>query len=253
MLGFRPNAYTLSLVLSLCSGISSLGHGKQVHGYIIRLGYFQETSPNNALITLYAKCGVLDWSCRVFDRMVERDIISWNAIISAYAQHGGGNEAVCCFEALQGSIRIKPDKATFTAVLSACSRAGLVDDGMHIFISMVNEYKIEPGPDHISCVVDLLSRAGYLSEAEKLIDSKHLKADSSIWWALFSACASFGDLRLGRIVARFLLENEKDNPTVYVQLANIYAAAEQWEEAASVRELMEINGVVKQPGWSWIR
>lgn len=202
---------------------------------------------------MYAKGGVLDWSLRVFNEMIERDIVSWNALISAYAQHGKGKEAVRCFEAIQGPSGVKPDQATFTAVLSACSHAGLVDDGTRIFNSMVNNYGFMPGEDHFSCIVNLLGRAGYLDEAERLINIEHFEAHSSTWWTLFSACASHGNLRLGRIVARFLLEIEQNNPSIYVLLSNIYAAAGQWEEAANVRELMKRTGVMKQPGCSWIR
>ncbi|KAK9283543.1 hypothetical protein L1049_011790 [Liquidambar formosana] len=249
----RPNVYTLSIVLGICASISALKHGKQVHGYILRFGFSSETSLGNALVTMYAKGGVLDWSLRVFNKMIERDIVSWNALISAYAQHGKGKEAVHCFEVIQSSSGVKPDQATFTAVLSACSHAGLVDDGTWIFNSMVNNYGFMPGEDHFSCIVDLLGRAGYLDEAERLINIEHSEAHSSTWWTLFSACASHGNLRLGRIFARFLLEIEQNNPSIYVLLSNIYAAAGQWEEAANVRELMKRTGVMKQPGCSWIR
>ncbi|KAK2993712.1 hypothetical protein RJ640_003711 [Escallonia rubra] len=250
--GLRPNVYTLSTVLSICACISSLKHGKQVHGYILKFGYFHETSLGNALITLYAKCGVLDWSLRVFYMMTDKDNVSWNSMISAHAQHGQGKEAVHCFEAMQDACGVKPDTATFTAVLSACSHTGLVDDGTRIFNSMVNKYGFEPGVDHFSCLVDLLGRAGYLDAAEKLISDKNIHIGTNIWWTLFSSCAAHGNLKLGRIVAGVLLETEEHNPTVYVLLSNIYASAGQWEEAANLRELMKRHGVIKQPGFSWI-
>lgn len=247
-----PNVYSFSIVLSICASISSLEHGKQIHGYILKCGYFLQTSLGNALITLYAKCGDLDRSLKVFNMMNEKDNISWNSLISAYAQHGEGKEAAHCFEAMQDLSGIKPDKATFTAVLSACSHAGLIDDGTRIFNSMVNKYGFEPEVDHFSCIVDLLGRAGYLDVAERLITTKLIDIDSNIWWTLFSSCAAHGNLRLGRIIAKCLLKNEENNPTVYVLLSNIYANAGQWEEAANMRVLMKTYGVIKQPGCSWI-
>lgn len=249
----RPDVYTLSLILSICASISSLRHGKQVHGYIFAFGLFSETSLCNALMTMYAKCGVLDWSLRVFDTMGKRDIVSWNALISAHGQHGQGKDAVNCFEAMQDLSGVKPDHATFTAVLSACSHAGLVDDGTRIFNCMVKNYGLLPKVDHFSCIVDLLGRGGYLDEAERIIKSQHVKTrNSNIWWTLFSACAAHGNIRLGRIVAGLLLETEGSDPSIYVLLSNIYAAVGQWEESANVRELMQRNGVMKQPGYSWI-
>ncbi|XP_027364308.1 pentatricopeptide repeat-containing protein At3g49740 [Abrus precatorius] len=249
----KPNAYSLSLVLSICSSTSAMSHGKQVHGYILRRGFSSKVSLGNALVTMYAKCGSLDRALRVFKAMDERDTISWNAIISAYAQHGQGKEAVHCLEAMQISPGIKPDRATFTAVLSACSHAGLVDDGAHIFDTMVKVYGIVPSVDHFCCIVDLLGRSGYLDEAERLIKGGCFGTHSDICWSLFSACAAHGNLRLGRTVARLLLERDHNNPSVYVLLSNICAAAGQWEEAANLRDMMREFGTTKQPGCSWIR
>ncbi|KAH0673065.1 hypothetical protein KY284_024152 [Solanum tuberosum] len=247
-----PNPFTLSIILSVCASISALQQGKEIHTYILKSGFISEISLGNALITLYAKCGLLHWSLKVFQIMTQKDIVSWNSIITAYAQHGKGKEAVHCFEMMQELGGVKPDKTTFNAVLSACSHSGLIDKGIEVFTSMVHTYGIEPTADHFSCIVDLLGRAGYLDEAEKLVKDRHVDVDSTVWWTLFSSCAAYGNVRLGRIAAGFLLETEKNNPTVYVLLSNIYASAENWEDSANVRKLMNKCGVLKQPGSSWI-
>jgi pentatricopeptide repeat protein len=248
----KPNAYSLSLVLSICSFTSAMDHGKQVHGYILRHGFDSEVSLGNALVTMYSKCGSLDGSLSVFNAMTVRDIITWNAIISAYSQHGQGKEAMRCFEAIQISPGVKPDQATFTAVLSACSHSGLVDDAIHIFDFMVKNYGFVPSVDHLSCIVDLLGRSGYLDEAEKVITNGYFGAHSNMCWSLFSACAVHGNLRLGRKVARLILEREHNNPSVYVLLSNICAEAGQWEEAAKLRDMVNQSGATKRRGCSWI-
>ncbi|KAJ9170480.1 hypothetical protein P3X46_018585 [Hevea brasiliensis] len=249
---FRPNEYTLSIILSICASILALRQGKQVHGYIMRLGFSSKSSLGNALITMYAKCGLMHWSLRVFNAMTKRDLVSWNALISAYAQHGKGNEAVHWFEAMQDSCGVQPDEATFTIILSACSHAGLVDDGIRIFNSMVCNCGVVPGVGHFSCIVDLLGRAGHFDEVEMIMNNEHFEPHPNIWWTLLSACAAHGNLKLGRLVAGFLLETEQDNPSVYVLLSNMYAAAGQWEEAANVRYLMNNTRAMKQTGYSWI-
>lgn len=252
LLGLRPNHYTLSLVLSICASISNLLHGKQVHAYILKFGYLFHTLLGNALIALYSKCGALYWSVRVFHSMIEKDTVSWNSIISAYAQHGKGKEAILWFEAMQYSSAVRPDKATFTAVLSACSHSGLVADGIRIFTLMVKGYGIEPEIHHFSCIVDLLGRAGDLDIAERLIKGRGIDIDPSVWWTLFSSCAAHGHLQLGNIIAKFLLETGQDDPALYVLLSNLHANAGNWEESANLRELMKKYGVMKQPGSSWI-
>eukprot|EP00257_Ricinus_communis_P022102 XP_015581741.1 pentatricopeptide repeat-containing protein At3g49740 [Ricinus communis] len=249
---FKSNEYTLNIILSICASIPALGQGKQVHGYIMRSGFSSEVSLGNGLITFYAKCGLIDWSSRVFTALAKKDTVSWNALISAYAQHGKGNEAIYQFEAMQHSSEVQPDDATFKIVLSACSHAGLIDDGIRIFNSMVDKYGVVPGVDHFSCIVDLLGRAGYFDEVERLMNSEHFEAHPNIYWSLLSACAAHGNLKLGKLISEFLLETEQDNPSVYVHLSNMYAAAGQWEEAANTRKLIDSTRTVKQPGYSWI-
>ncbi|XP_047969368.1 pentatricopeptide repeat-containing protein At3g49740 [Salvia hispanica] len=252
-LGLKPNHYTLSLVLSICSSISDLLHGKEVHAYLLKLGYFVHTLLGNALIALYSKCGALNWSLKVFHSMTNRDAVSWNSVISAHALHGEGKEAIEWFEAMQCSSTVRPDKATFTAVLSACSHAGLVSDGIRIFNLMVKGYGIEPEMHHFSCVVDLLGRAGFLDVAERLIKDSGSDIDPSVWWTLLSSCAAYGHLHLGNIVGKFLLETgHDDDPSLYILLSNLHANAGKWEEAARFREEMKKYGVMKQPGRSWI-
>ncbi|KAI3669730.1 hypothetical protein L6452_41099 [Arctium lappa] len=250
-----PDVYTLNIVLSICTSILAFRNGKEIHGYILKSRYFHEPSLGNALIALYAKCGILDWSVKVFESMIYKDVVSWNSMISAYGNHGRGEDAVWCFEEMQKSrgVKVEPDHTTFTTALTACSHAGLVDHGVEIFNSMVNRYGLEPRIDHFSCIVDLLGRAGYLDAAENLIKSGGFNVHCSVWWNLFSSCAAHGDLRLGRIVAGFLLESEEDKSGVYVVLSNILANGGHWEEAADMRKMMKSYGVVKQPGYSWIR
>ncbi|KAK9117917.1 hypothetical protein Scep_016010 [Stephania cephalantha] len=250
--GFAPNEYTLSTVLSICAAIPALGSGKEVHGYILRIGFDSEVSLCNALITTYAKCGNLKYSSKVFDGMTRRDVVTWNSMIAAYSQHGEGKRAISCFKKMQELGVLKPDEATFTTVLSACSHAGLVDQGLEIFSSMVEDYGMEPRMDQYCCIIDLLGRAGRLTEAYRLINTMPFQADSSIWWVVLSACAAHGNVMLGTVAAKFLLDEEPNNSVIYVLLSNIYAAVGQWEDSASMRELMTKHGVMKQPGFSWI-
>ncbi|MQM15842.1 hypothetical protein Taro_048795 [Colocasia esculenta] len=246
-----PNSYTLNIVLGTCASTSALRFGKQVHAYILRSYLDSEISLANALITMYAKCGDVALSSRVFYRMPEKSIISWNAILAAYAQNGNGEQAISCFKKMQDS-GVTPDNVTFINVLSGCSHAGLVNEAHWIFSSMTEQYGIEPSVDHYSCVVDLLGRAGHLDEVESLIRSMPYKLESRIWWVLLSSCSTYGHVRLGKIASNFLLEKEPGNPAVYVLLSNTNAIAGKWEEACSMREQMRLYGVVKQPGHSWL-
>jgi pentatricopeptide repeat protein len=65
---------------------------------------------------MYAKCGSIDESRKVFDTMPDRDVVTWTAMISGYSQHGFGREAIHLFEKMQ-HMGMKPDYITFVGVI----------------------------------------------------------------------------------------------------------------------------------------
>ena len=97
---------------------------------------------------------------QVFNEMPERNLVTWNAMISGYAQQGDADMALALFEEMKSSKpEMVPSYVTLVSVLSACSRAGEVDRGMRIFESMNERYGIEAGAEHYACIVDLLGRS----------------------------------------------------------------------------------------------
>ncbi|CAA6675482.1 unnamed protein product [Spirodela intermedia] len=78
----RPNRATFAVILSSCSGKRLLHLGQQVHAASTRMTLHLDLFLASGLVDLYSKCGRLDTARRVFDRMMERDIVSWNSMIS---------------------------------------------------------------------------------------------------------------------------------------------------------------------------
>ena len=101
----------------------------------------------NALIDLYAKCGTIEDTYKVFDKIPRRDVVSWTAMIMGHAIHGRGKEALNLFEQMRLSGTV-PDRVIYVGVLSACGHAGLVDDGWHYFDQMSRLYHITPLREH---------------------------------------------------------------------------------------------------------
>ena len=55
-------------------------------------------SVSNSFVTMYSKCEILDDSHRLFYAIIDKDVVSWNAIIPSYAQHGCGKASQQLFE-----------------------------------------------------------------------------------------------------------------------------------------------------------
>ncbi|KAE9450584.1 hypothetical protein C3L33_17519, partial [Rhododendron williamsianum] len=151
--GFKPNLATLVTVLSACSHIASLEKGEQIHSYAKDEGFEFDISLSTALVDMYAKCGQLDKSRNFFDAMKEKDVISWNVMISGYGMHGDAESAIEIFKQMEQS-NVRPNELTFLAVLSACTHAGLVGEGKNFFDRM-RDYALSPNLKHYSCMVDL--------------------------------------------------------------------------------------------------
>ncbi|KAL0449843.1 UNVERIFIED_CONTAM: Pentatricopeptide repeat-containing protein [Sesamum latifolium] len=200
---------------------------------------------------MYMKCGSVEDGSRVFRNMIERDGVSFNAMIVGYAQNGQGTEALQLFKEMLDSGE-KPDHVTMIGVLCACSHAGLVEEGLQYFDSMSKRYGLKPQKDHYTCMVDLLGRAGRLVEAKNLILSMPIPPDSVVWGSLLAACKVHRDIDLGNFVAEKLLEIDPANSGPYVLLSNMYAELGRWRDVTRVRKLMKQRSVVKQPGCSWI-
>eukprot|EP01018_Ginkgo_biloba_P003034 Gb_26694 [translate_table: standard] len=249
--GIKLNQFTFSCVLSACVNIASLEQGKQVHACIIKNWFESDVLAMNALVDMYAKCGCIEGTRQVFERMSTRDVVSWTAMIAACAQHGCGEEALKRFEQMQ-SAGIKPNHITFVCVLSACSHTGLVDEGRRHFDAMTQIYSITPRAEHYACMVDLLARSGQVDKAEEFIHGMPFEPGASVWGALLGACRIHDKMEIGKRVAGYLSKLEPQNVGTLVLLSNIYAAAGRWDDVAKVRKLMKRRGINKDPGYSWI-
>ncbi|XP_057870386.2 pentatricopeptide repeat-containing protein At3g24000, mitochondrial [Cryptomeria japonica] len=249
--GMKPSPVTLTSILRAYASLSVLQQGLQLHSYISKSVFWLDVSVGNALVDMYAKCGSIEDARKVFEKMPNHDLVSWNTMIAGYGYHGHGEKAIQLFENMKVA-GLKPDHITFIGVLSACSRASLVDEGRRYFDSMSQDYDISPSMDHYTCMVNLFGRSGHFVEAEDFIKRMPVKPGVAVWQSLLASCRIHQNIELGKYTAKHALELDPQNDATHVLLANIYAAAGRWSDAADVRKLMDDKGLKKEPGQSWI-
>jgi pentatricopeptide repeat protein len=228
-----------------------LGFGRFIHSTIESLRFRITVLIGTALVDMYAKCGCIEESRALFDRMLEKDIWTWNVMICGLASHDRPKEAIALFHEF---IRegFSPINVTFVGVLNACSRAGFVNEGRHYFKLMVDDYGIPPEMEHHGCMVDLLTRAGLIDEAVRLIETMTVAPDPVMWATLLDACKIHGFVEMGEKIGNKLLKLDPTHDGHYVQLAGIYAKARKWEDVVRVRRLMVERVSNKVAGWSLI-
>ncbi|KAL6342015.1 hypothetical protein AAG906_038261 [Vitis piasezkii] len=245
------NTVTMVSALPACSKLAALRQGKEIHQFIIRCGLDTCNFILNSLIDMYGRCGSIQKSRRIFDLMPQRDLVSWNVMISVYGMHGFGMDAVNLFQHFR-TMGLKPNHITFTNLLSACSHSGLIEEGWKYFKMMKTEYAMDPAVEQYACMVDLLSRAGQFNETLEFIEKMPFEPNAAVWGSLLGACRIHCNPDLAEYAARYLFELEPQSSGNYVLMANIYSAAGRWEDAAKIRCLMKERGVTKPPGCSWI-
>ncbi|KAD7117539.1 hypothetical protein R6Q59_005846 [Mikania micrantha] len=247
----RPDQYTLVSILAACSSLASLTEGKQTHALVFKYRFNTNVSVGNALITMYSKCGnILDFES-IFEHICTPNIVSWNTIIAAFAQHGLYEKAVCYFKKIE-LHGIEPDGITFLSLLSACGHAGMVKESLYWFESMKTIYKAEPRYEHYACLIDILGRSGQVEKAYKMIQEMPFEADFGVWGALLAGCCFSLNIELAELAAQEIMKLDPKNSGAYVMLSNIYAASGLWRKVTKVRLLMKENDVKKQTAFSWM-
>ncbi|KAL8225003.1 hypothetical protein R6Q57_017560 [Mikania cordata] len=248
----KPDQITLISIVSACSHLGSLENGKWIAFYINKNKIKLSTPLGNALIDMFAKCGDIESSKSVFNRMTNKCIITWTTMVSSLAVHGMCKEALALFNKLcdQGT---KPDDVMFIAVLSACNHGGLVKEGKTIFNQMVHNFAIKPQIEHYGCMIDLLARSGDLDSAFRLTDNMDLEPNSVIWGTLLAACKLHGNSKLFERVTKKILDQEPSNPSYLTLVTNLSSSIGRWQDALSFRREMKQEGIEKVPGCSSIQ
>lgn len=262
--GLQSDHLGLSILLTACGRLASLQLGKQFHAFIVKRHFQHQNSQssllsiNNALASMYSKCGSISDATSVFVRMATRDVFSWTAVITGYAHHGMGYESLQLFKRMKAE-GIKPNSVTFLGVLTACAHAGLVEEGNHHFRSMNKDHGVMPRMEHYACMVDLFGRLGQFESAKEMVETgiSQLKLEQgaclSLWRVLLGACHAHKHLKLGVQTAMKILEAEPEDETAHILLSNLYAASGMWGDSVRVRRLMRGRGLKKQEiGCSWI-
>ncbi|KAG9449414.1 hypothetical protein H6P81_009379 [Aristolochia fimbriata] len=249
--GTKPDSATFAQLVSLSADQASLVQGKCLHAYILKMGFENHNTVGNALITMYAKCGSIGDSCGKFSDMVDRDSVTWNAIMSAHALHGQGKAALALFEEMEME-GFPVDEITLVITLQACCYSGLNEDGFRIYNTMERGYGIKPGLEHQACIVDLLGRIGRLSKAMQFVKESPFATSPLLWRTLVNACKVNRDLHIGSLASRHLLQLMPDDAASHVLVSNFYASMGLLEESAKVRMRMNEEQMRKEAGCSCI-
>ncbi|XP_020534348.1 putative pentatricopeptide repeat-containing protein At3g18840 isoform X2 [Jatropha curcas] len=256
--------FTLTTMVNLFAKLSMPSYGRQVHSYMVKTANDKSGFAMSSLIDMYSKCGCFQAATEVFkgcegvadlvsknamvaaccregemDRALKlfwrdkelNDTVSWNILISGYAQNGYEEESLKFFLYMMQND-VKGNEHTFASLLSACAGLRNLKLGKEIH-AWVLKNGLTSNPFINSGVVDVYCKCGNMNYAEsthlasrigssfsitsmivgyasqgKMVEARRLfdsltEKNAIVWTALFS-----GYLRLQQCEAVFELFNE---------------------------------------------
>nr|KYP45249.1 Putative pentatricopeptide repeat-containing protein At3g11460 family [Cajanus cajan] len=162
------NAVTLLSLVSGCSVATHLTVGVCLHGCVIGFGFGADLAVANSLVTMYVRCGEVELARHVFDEMSVKDLITWNAMISGYAQNGHARSVLEVYSEMKLS-GVRADAVTLLGVLSACANLGAQGIGREVEREM-ERCGFGCNPFLRNALVNMYARCGNLTRAREVFD-----------------------------------------------------------------------------------
>ncbi|EXC32783.1 hypothetical protein L484_019897 [Morus notabilis] len=163
----------LANLLRSCSKNLTLDKGLKSHGAVLRMGFACDLMLNNDLINMYGKCGKIGSAYDVFEKMPERNVVSWTALMCAYLQNGNAQKCLSVF-CQMGASDSKPNEFTFSTSLKASGALGIVEYGMQIH-GLCAKSGFETVIVVGNSIVDMYAKCGRIAEATLMFEAMAVK------------------------------------------------------------------------------
>ncbi|WOL13223.1 pentatricopeptide repeat-containing protein [Canna indica] len=274
--GIRPDNFTFPSLLKVFANSRALRAGEVLHSHILKLGLDADVYVINNLMSLYAVCGEIGSTKKLFDRFPERDLVSWTTLITGYKKAGFPKEAVQVFVQMMNE-NLRADGMTIAAVLSACAELGDLQLGRSLH-KYVDVHKLDSDVFVGNALVDMYSKCGHIDSAYKLfgkmpvrnivswnsmilgfveigefsralqlfrqMQCEGVQPDGFTLTGVLNSCASLGALDLGRWVHAYISRNGiRGDGIIGNALVNMYAKCGRIDQARKVFDEMSHKDV----------
>ncbi|CAN4091288.1 unnamed protein product [Withania somnifera] len=164
----EPDGYTFPLVLSACAKDGSFSVGSQVMGLALKWGFGGDVFVLNSLICLYGECGEVEKARKVFDKMSERNLVSWTCLINGYGRSEEAEEAVALFFEMI-KVGVVPNSVTLVCVISGCAELG--DLGLAERVcGYIGKVGLKVNSVMVNALVDMYMKCGSMEKAKRLFE-----------------------------------------------------------------------------------
>ncbi|KAI5060747.1 hypothetical protein GOP47_0025167 [Adiantum capillus-veneris] len=259
--GVTPDDSLYVCVLKACTYTGVIDKGRNLYGEVMKVGILEQSvlfssrmsnkatsvkqtsrvsrvdviglSLHNAVIDMFCKCGCLVDAQKAFDRMLTRDPVTWNTLITGHALLGNPESSILLFDKSK-SQDVWPDVVTYASVLTACNHGGFIESGQIFIEEMSQVYDLLPLRQHYNCIIDLLARAGQLDVALAFVEKIPFQPDLVAWTAVLGGCRISGNTELGRHAFQCSVSLLEDCLAGFALMSSTYVNAQMWEDAKEI-------------------
>lgn len=168
-LGKCPDSYT---VVGLSIGLTDptlLRIGESVHGFCVKCNFGWIGHVNSVLVNMYSRLKCMDSAYKLFNSLLQPDLVTWSALITGFSQAEQHNLALDFFRKMNLEGR-KPDHVLISSALAAAAQTAIVRPGCEL-----HGYAIRHGCHSevtvSSALIDMYAKCGYLGLGMKLFKS----------------------------------------------------------------------------------
>ncbi|KAK7401533.1 hypothetical protein VNO78_13082 [Psophocarpus tetragonolobus] len=181
---FRPGVVTVASLLPICAQLRALKQGKEIHAYALRHRFLPNVPVVSSLMVLYSKCGVIEYSLKLFNGMERRNVVSWTAMIDSCIESGHVSEAVGVMRSMILTEH-RPDTVTMARMLHVCSKRKVLKLGKEVHGQILKRGFVSI---HyvVAELIDMYGICGDVDKAKLVFDAVPVKG-SMTWSALIRA------------------------------------------------------------------
>eukprot|EP00250_Pteridium_aquilinum_P007239 c17005_g1_i2 orf=415-1269(+) len=219
--GMALDRITCITVMSVCANQGSLQEGRRLHASIVCSTYETDIALQNALVSMYGKCGRKEEACSVFLAIPKKDLVTWNAIIAAFAQAQRTSDAMEFFVQMQLE-GVVPDEVTFSSIFSAFANELVVFEAKFLHACVTG---CVHGKDVVvrTAVITMYGNCGKIKNARMMFDKMDEK-NVAVWNAMITAYSQNANVEAAVLLFhQMLAEDQTPDKVSFVALLSVCA------------------------------
>ncbi|KAG6539316.1 pentatricopeptide repeat-containing protein At1g71460, chloroplastic-like [Zingiber officinale] len=166
--GIKPDIVTIATAIPVCAKMKASKPGKEMHAFTVKHCFLPNISISTSLMTMYSALGNIDYSCRLFNKMPNRNVLAWTALIDTYSKNGSPCDALSVFRSML-QTKQRPDGVALARILSICGEIGSIKVGTEVH-AQVLKMKLESVPIVMAEVVKMYGKFRNVDNARMVYD-----------------------------------------------------------------------------------